>query len=182
MIKLCPHEMRKGHQVWILFSGSYWAAAQKRQMKCLGSLQLSALIGFEDVKNHHKWVGRQTSKRRSQSFCLSVFLPPASLSRPHLCASLTHARQSFLCAATIFICNQRKLSPVELIVSFYSCLCEDPALLSFDIYTGLWMKPVKTNPWVCCSNCTPAVWNKTWQNQATVDKYGRKNKHRSLLL
>lgn len=86
-----------------------------------------------------------TSKRRSQSFCLSVFLPPASLSRPHLWASLTPARQKLFFFGDYFYLQPKKILTSELIVSFYSCLCEDPALLSFDIYTGLWMESVKTS-------------------------------------
>lgn len=44
-----------------------------------------------------------TSKRRSQSFCLSVFLPPASLSWQHLWASVTHSCQSIIWMATLFL-------------------------------------------------------------------------------
>lgn len=45
----------------------------------------------------------ETSKARSQSFCLSVFLPPASLSWQHLWASITHPCQSIMWMVTLFL-------------------------------------------------------------------------------
>lgn len=51
----------------------------------------------------------ETSKRRSQSFCLSVFLPPASLSWQHLWASITHPRQSVMCMVTLFLSATKTL-------------------------------------------------------------------------
>lgn len=77
----------------------------------------------------------ETSKRRSQSFCLSVFLPPASLSRQHLWASVTHSCKSIIYGDSIFICKQNT-SCAQLwlsIITTHHCLRDVPVLWSSDI-------------------------------------------------
>lgn len=93
----CPSEL-VSNMVWSLVVdgkkkyftlGSCRSSAQKWQMKCLGSLRLSAQKGFWRCNQPSQESQTGTSKRRSQSFCLSVFSPacqsvmPASLSIAH---------------------------------------------------------------------------------------------------
>lgn len=51
----------------------------------------------------------ETSKGRSQSFCLSVFLPPPGLSWQHLWASITHPCQSIMWMVTLFLSPTKTL-------------------------------------------------------------------------
>lgn len=73
----------------------------------------------------------ETSKTRSQSFCLSVFLVPASLSWQHLWASITHP--CYVYGDSIFTLNQNS-SCVQLWLSFFrssplSRRCSSPVVL-----------------------------------------------------
>lgn len=64
-----------------------------------------------------------TSKRRSQSFCLSVSLSPASLSAPHLSASETQRRQSIMCMVTLFLSATKRLiffMCIAMVINVYS--------------------------------------------------------------
>lgn len=66
----------------------------------------------------------ETSKRRIQSFCLSVFLPPASLSQQHLWASITHSCQRIMCIVTLFLSYNQNTSCTWLWWSiFIVCHC-----------------------------------------------------------
>lgn len=60
---------------------------------------------FEDVTSHHEVSQTETSKRRSQSFCLSVSLSPACQSVTAASLSISHSRLSknYVYGDSIFI-------------------------------------------------------------------------------
>lgn len=91
----------------------------------------------------------ETSKRRSQSFCVSVFLQPASLSWQHLWASITHPRQSVMCVVTIFICNQNTSCVWVWFSIFVARHCQGVPVLSISDV------PPRSEDeglcWCCCS-------------------------------
>lgn len=78
------------------------------EMKCLGSLQLSAQKGFEDVTNRHE-EARQQHQRGEANHSASVFF-----SRLPVCHANIFERHSLIAVKalgvrdnSIFICNQK---------------------------------------------------------------------------
>lgn len=90
--------------------GSCRSSAQKWQMKCLGSLRLSTQKGFWRCNQPSQESQTGTSKRRSQSFCLSVFSPACQSVMP---TSLSIAHSSpvkELCVWRLFLSAIRNIS------------------------------------------------------------------------
>ena len=96
----------------------------------------------------------ETSKRRSQSICLSVFLPPATLSWQHLWASITHPRQSVMCMANLFLSATKILwifgFDYQSLQLATVCLPEVAVLLSSDVPPGLWSTSHVNASGGCC--------------------------------
>lgn len=95
----------------------------------------------------------ETSKKRSQSFCLTVFLPPASLSWQHLWASITHPSQSVMWMVTLFLSATKTLH----VFGFdYQFLQLGTVSMMFQYCGPLW-HPIQVCGWrsgpiSCCKN------------------------------
>lgn len=118
----------------------------------------------------------ETSKRRIQSFCLSVFLPPASLSQQHLWASITHSCQRIMCIVTLFLSYNQNTSCTWLWWSIFivcHCFHDFPVLWSSDT------PPVKVCGWrcgssSCCNNCMLTYFNVGCQKVYHHDHFFKK--------